>query len=161
MRLKRTSDVMQYDTSKPFELRKRRPSESRTTIVLPFSTDKQMRESYINLSNGLRIGLLLEDLDSLAGEIAYKHTDGLDPRRPVTIVTASVDRIEMLNNILPYFDLRLDGKVTWTGRSSMEITINVDSFVDGEWKTCLVSTFCMVRYRPMPALFPLSLLFTH
>jgi acyl-coenzyme A thioesterase 9 len=98
----------------------------------------------MNLSGGIRMGLLLEDLDSLAGEIAYRHTEGFNPARPVTIVTASVDRLEVNESVLPYFDLRLDGRVTWTGRSSMEIRINLDSLVDGEWKTCMRSCFTMV-----------------
>lgn len=134
-----------YDLNQEFTIRTRKPSESRVTIVLPFSTDKHLRDSYLNVGGGsVRIGLLLEDLDSLAGEIAYKHSEGFHPKRPVTIVTAGVDRIETRDNILPFFDLHLEGFVTWTGRSSMEICIEVKSLQFGEWKTCMTATFVMV-----------------
>lgn len=69
----------------------------------------------------------MEDLDALAGEVAYKHSDGFDKRRPLTIVTAAIDRIELQKPIIPFFDLEIVGKVTCTGKSSMEIRIEVHS----------------------------------
>jgi acyl-CoA hydrolase len=62
----------------------------------------------------------MEDLDALAGAISYKHADdGLQDSSPLTIVTASVDRIDFLK---PFgvSDLRLSGHVTYVGFSSME-----------------------------------------
>lgn len=62
----------------------------------------------------------MEDLDALAGAIAYKHTDDGKPNSmPLTIVTASVDRIDWLKT-LDVCDLRLSGHVTYVGYSSME-----------------------------------------
>ena len=69
----------------------------------------------------------MEDLDALAGEVAYKHSDGFDTRRPLTIVTAAIDRIELQKPIIPFFDLEIVGKVSCTGKSSMEIRIEVHS----------------------------------
>lgn len=61
------------------------------------------------------------DLDALSGVIAYKHT-GED----VTTVTAAVDRITINHPLTEICDLELSGQVTYaTGRSSMEITIQV------------------------------------
>jgi len=62
----------------------------------------------------------MEDLDALAGAISYKHSDdGRQNSSPLTIVTASVDRIDFLK---PFgvSDLRLSGHVTYVGYSSME-----------------------------------------
>lgn len=62
----------------------------------------------------------MEDLDALAGAISYKHTDdGKTDSSPLTIVTASVDRIDLLKP-LGVCDLRLSGHVTYVGYSSME-----------------------------------------
>ena len=60
------------------------------------------------------------DLDAMAGSIAYQHIDNGDPQaRPVTIVTACVDRFDLF---LPKAveDYKLTGQVTYVGRSSME-----------------------------------------
>lgn len=56
----------------------------------------------------------------MAGAISYKHCDNGKPdSAPLTIVTASVDRIDLLKpwNIR---DLRLSGHITYVGYSSME-----------------------------------------
>jgi hypothetical protein len=52
------------------------PNDSFIEKVLHFSTNKQLRNSYINHFGHLRVGLILEDLDRLAGAIAYKHVLG-------------------------------------------------------------------------------------
>jgi len=56
-----------------------------------------------------------------------KHSDGFDKRRPLTIVTAAIDRIELQKSIVPFHDLEIVGRVTCTGKSSMEIRIEVYS----------------------------------
>lgn len=60
------------------------------------------------------------DLDALSGVIAYKHTGEL-----VTTVTAAVDRITINHPFKEICDLELSGQVTFTGRSSMEISLRV------------------------------------
>lgn len=63
---------------------------------------------------------IIIDLDAMAGSIAYQHIDNGDPQaRPVTIVTACVDRFDLF---LPKAveDYKLTGQVTYVGRSSME-----------------------------------------
>jgi acyl-coenzyme A thioesterase 9 len=55
---------------------------------LPFKTDKEFREEYVNVYGRIRLGKILEDLDALAGSIAYKHCDdGREDTLPLTIVT--------------------------------------------------------------------------
>jgi acyl-coenzyme A thioesterase 9 len=58
-------------------------------------------------------------LDALAGAIAYKHVDNPVDAPPVTIVTASVDRLDLLLPNQPV-DLKLSGHVAYVGKSSME-----------------------------------------
>lgn len=50
------------------------PSQSRTSISYNFSSDYILREQYRNPWNRIRMGKLVEDLDALAGTIAFKVT---------------------------------------------------------------------------------------
>jgi acyl-coenzyme A thioesterase 9 len=68
-----------------------------------------LREQYVNAFGGLRFGKILEDLDAFAAECAYVHADGFDPQRPVTIVTASCDRIDLLSKLHSDRDLIMEG----------------------------------------------------
>lgn len=48
------------------------PAQSRTSIDYNFSSDYTLREQYRNPWNEIRMGKLLEDLDALAGTVAFK-----------------------------------------------------------------------------------------
>jgi CRP-like cAMP-binding protein len=54
------------------ELLIKTPSQSRTSAIYKFSTDYVLREQYRDPGIEVRIGKLLEDLDALAGTIAFK-----------------------------------------------------------------------------------------
>ena len=73
--------------------------DSYSQIDLPFSSDRQLLEQYVNAWGGIRTGKLMEHLDSLSGSIAYKHmlgptaeTVGKIKEQGFYIVTAAVDR---------------------------------------------------------------------
>lgn len=73
-------------------------------ILLPFASSPELFERYTNAWGGLRTGMLMEHLDSLAGSISYKHMLGPDVEtlghineRGFYIVTASVDRLADVN----------------------------------------------------------------
>jgi acyl-coenzyme A thioesterase 9 len=95
----------------------RPPSQSITKISYPFSTDEFLKEQYRNPFGQMRFGKVLEDLDALAGNIAFAHVQDPD----LTIVTASVDRIRLSSPPNLDVDQHLSGKVTFVGTSSMEI----------------------------------------
>ncbi|KAI3746726.1 hypothetical protein L6452_09165 [Arctium lappa] len=102
------------------------PSLSRTSILYPFSTDYILREQYRNPWNGIRMGKLLEDLDALAGTISFKHCiNHASMADSLLLVTASVDKMVLKRPILVDTDLKIEGAVTWVGRSSMEILLEV------------------------------------
>jgi acyl-coenzyme A thioesterase 9 len=69
-------------------------------FILPFASDPAVLEQYTNARGGIRTGKLMEDLDSLAGGVAYKHLmepgvsklTGSVAERGFYVVTASVDR---------------------------------------------------------------------
>src|SRR6267154_372970 len=47
-----------------------------TELILPFASSPELFEQYTNAWGGLRTGMLMEHLDSLAGSISYKHMLG-------------------------------------------------------------------------------------
>lgn len=94
----------------------------RTSIRYNFERDEDLKEAYRNPWNGVRIGRIVEDLDSLAGNIAFQHCDDADRNtRPQLLVTASVDRVRLLRPLVLSEDMVLSGAVAWVGRSSMVI----------------------------------------
>jgi len=69
-------------------------------ILLPFASSPELLERYTNAWGGLRTGMLMEHLDSLAGSISYKHILGPDVEtigrireRGFYMVTASINRL--------------------------------------------------------------------
>ncbi|CAA7037881.1 unnamed protein product [Microthlaspi erraticum] len=114
------------DDSQSGGLAAKSPSRSRTSILYKFSSDFVLREQYRNPWNEIRTGKLVEDLDALAGTISFKHcSSGNGNARAMILVTASVDRIIMKRPIRVDADLSIVGAVTWVGRSSMEMQLQV------------------------------------
>ncbi|KAF8556736.1 Thioesterase/thiol ester dehydrase-isomerase [Imleria badia] len=123
-----------------------------TQINLPFKSSPELFEQYTNAYGGLRTGMLMEHLDSLAGSISYKHMLGPDietlgriSERGFYVVTASVDRLDMLASLYPVRDIRLSGQVVYTGKSSMEVAVKMEALEpDGGEKTLMLGRFSMV-----------------
>ncbi|KAH9607175.1 hypothetical protein KSS87_021241 [Heliosperma pusillum] len=125
------------------------PCNSRTSVEYKFSDDFVLREQYRNPWGEIRMGKLVEDLDALAGTISYKHCSNNDGMASALIlVTASVDKILLKRPIRVDTDLRLVGAVTWVGRSSMEMQLEVlQSSLDSSQLTdvqALVANFTFV-----------------
>lgn len=123
-----------------------------TQVVLPFASSPELLEQYTNASGGLRTGMLMEHLDSLAGSIAYKHMLGPEvgnvsrvQEKGFYIVTASVERLDILAPLLPVRDIRLSGQVIYTGTSSMEVAVKMEAInPDGREETLMLGRFSMV-----------------
>ncbi|THH16286.1 hypothetical protein EW146_g4324 [Bondarzewia mesenterica] len=126
--------------------------DSYTEIFLPFASSPDLLDLYTNASGGIRTGKLFEHLDSLAGSISYKHmlgpgveTLGKIKERGFYIVTAAVDRLDMLAPITPISDIRLSGHVIHVGRSSMEVAVKMEALGgNGQEKTLMLGRFSMV-----------------
>lgn len=117
------------------------PRESETVINYPFSSDELFAETYRSPWGEIRCGRLLEDLDAMAGNVAFHHVDG----NPL-IVTAGVDRIRVRGRPSVDKDQQLSGRVTWTGSSSMEIRMEVKTV--GEENEWLEAFFTFVTLDP-------------
>ncbi|KAJ1446464.1 hypothetical protein M885DRAFT_546377 [Pelagophyceae sp. CCMP2097] len=74
----------------------------------------------------MRTGVLLEDMDALAGSVAWRHVADADAETPTPlIVTASVDAIEVRRELCLGSDYVLRGDMVWAGKSSLEIHVSL------------------------------------
>jgi acyl-coenzyme A thioesterase 9 len=96
--------------------------------LLPYGSDPDFLEDAIDIRGNLRVDRMLEDLDSFAAAVGYRHcdpdpTDDTPPR--VTIVTASVSSLKY--QLKPHIlnDVLLRGFVTFVGRSSFEVMVRI------------------------------------
>jgi len=102
------------------------PAQTFLRVLLPFATDLNLRQQFVNKWGMLRVGKLLEELDAFAGNIAYKFIEDNGVAAPIAIVTASFDRLDLLQRPLnAQVDLELRGMVTYAGASSMNIDIDL------------------------------------
>ncbi|CAF1617942.1 unnamed protein product [Adineta ricciae] len=128
-------------------------AESYDEAIIPLASNIKLRERYVNFENKVRFGRILEDLDTIAVHIAYKHNA---PQliqsinvHPLAIVTAAVDRIEVA---IPHMnimrDVRLSGFASYVGKSSMEVTLKVDQDNNGQWEHVLHAFFVLAARDP-------------
>lgn len=135
------------------------PADSAVQVKYPFSLDPLLWDAYKNPWGQIRLGRLLEDLDALAGNIAFFHchTENRDEADYPVIVTASVDRITLQPDQRPVegTDQTLSGQVTWTGTSSMEIRMHCTSAnSDREWLEAYVTFVTLDPHTRKPMKIP-------
>ncbi|KAI8994999.1 HotDog domain-containing protein [Pilobolus umbonatus] len=101
-------------------------ADSYIEAYLPLKSSPSLLDAYVGTDGNFRIGKIIEDFDALAGTISCKHTDAFLGGQPITVVTASVDRMELLmpNSIE---DLKISGHVAYVGRSSMEVFVKLET----------------------------------
>lgn len=130
------NQVKPYD---PSLIRPKSAAESSCVVRYRISSDDVVRREYQRFDNGVRIGKLLEDMDSGAGDITSRHTflGRRDVRGPDN-VTACVDGI-VINDCLENLekdgkDFWLEGRLIWVGNSSMIIRMRVWCGA-GDWES--------------------------
>lgn len=107
-------------------------SDSLIQVTLPFCDNRELFSDYVNIYGGIRFGKIMEDLDVFAATCAYMHCGtATNLGEKLVIVTAAVDRIDMHMRLDEPLNLRMKGMVTFVGRSSMEVTILVESSRSG------------------------------
>lgn len=132
------------------------PKESFNEVYYLFKSNEDLCNEYIDMYGTIRLGKILEDLDAMAGNIANIHADDNNPTtRPLNIVTASLDRIDLLSKMELNNDMKMSGCVSYAGRSSLEVRINLESFdhTNNRWQPLLLATFTMVALsngKPVP-----------
>lgn len=124
----------------------RRMKDSYIEVLLPLGSEPALREKYLTVQNTVRFGRILEDLDSLGVLICYMHTKIYSTdMSPLSIVTALVDKIDMCKKSLsPEQDIKFSGHVSWVGKTSMEVRMQMFQAQDNEYSPVLNATFVMV-----------------
>ena len=69
----------------------RLPADSRVVVAYDLTQDKELRNRYESAFGTLRVGRLLEDMDALAGGVAYLHVDDGDPETAPPYPSDGVD----------------------------------------------------------------------
>jgi acyl-coenzyme A thioesterase 9 len=134
------------------------PSASRTSCIIPLKSEPDFQIRYLNASGHprARFGLLLEDLDTFAVWLAFRHNQelgkemGKPAHHPMLIVTASVDKIEMKNKVIRHdLDIIMSGNITWVGKSSLEATMRLQQkYNENDLRDVLTAKFVMVSQDP-------------
>ncbi|XP_033099191.1 acyl-coenzyme A thioesterase 9, mitochondrial-like isoform X2 [Anneissia japonica] len=124
--------------------------DSYQEACIPLASKSFLREKYVNFSNTIRIGRILEDLDTFAVWISYQHNKRTGEKQsPLVIVTALVDRIDLDSTEMSAdHDIKMTGNVTWTGRTSMQVSMNLMQVQGGVMRNKLNAVFLMVARDP-------------
>lgn len=126
--------------------------DSYCEVNLPFMDNKNLREDYLSIHGGIRVGMLLEDLDALAASIAYAHCNyGAGKDIDVMLVTAAVDRMKILHSfdLTSFQNIKMSGFVTYVGHSSMEITMAIEQELSpNDKKIAAIARFIFVARSP-------------
>ncbi len=82
-----------------------------------------VRPNHLNGANRLFGGILMQWIDEVAGIVAKRHAMS-------NITTASVDNLTFLRGAYQNEMVVIKGKLTWVGRTSMEVC--VDTYVENQ-----------------------------
>ena len=130
------------------------PTVSELHADIPIASDAFTKDQYTSSVGSVRLGKLLEDLDALAVNAAFKHcwaevhARGGSETQPLHLVTACVDRIDIVRP-LPRRDLRMSAFVSWTGASSVEVTVQLrEAAAATSSAPLLQAAVVMVRLHP-------------
>ena len=104
--------------------------ESLARIIRPLQTHPESRRSVATFWGAFRSGVLLEDLDAVAAFSSYRYADGFSRERPLTIVTAAIDRINNDRSLALDRDVEIVGRVVSVGRSSMVVRVDVNRLIN-------------------------------
>ncbi len=110
------------------ELEPRSMKDSTKEAIIPLGNDPIVRDKYLTFYKTVRIGKLLEDMDTLAGLVGYKYYKGpsSSKKAPFALVTGSVDKFNIMeSNIRSDRNIKMTGFVSWAGKTSLEITIHI------------------------------------
>lgn len=114
------------------ELVTRSMRDSICKAVLPLGDDLHVRDKYLTFYKTVRIGKLLEDMDTIAGLVGYKFYEGpsrYEGKAPFALVTASVDNFEIKENFIRSDrNIWMTGFVSYAGRTSLEVTIQLGNY---------------------------------
>lgn len=92
--------------------------EGRPTSAAQTSLSRIMTALDTNLLGTVHGGVIMKLVDEVAGAVAQRHSGG-------TAVTASMDEMAFLEPVHVGDLVHANGRVNWTGRTSMEVGVRV------------------------------------
>jgi acyl-CoA hydrolase len=146
---KEVTDMSEYTKSKESIQKGKTPSESAvemTELVLPNDT---------NLLGNILGGRLMHWIDIAGAMAASRHSNSV-------VATASLDSLDFRHPIRVGEIVKLCAKVTWTGRTSMEVTVKVysENYMDSTVNMTSLAYITFVALddkgtpKPVPCLCP-------
>lgn len=105
---------------------KKAPNDSRVDVRYDFGCTAGLKDLYIDSFGNVLMGKLLEDLDALAGNVAFFHCDDghSQEQSDLSLVTAGVEKIKFERKGIPLDnDLLVTGQVVYTGSSSLDVLV--------------------------------------
>ncbi|KAG9455388.1 hypothetical protein H6P81_008292 [Aristolochia fimbriata] len=130
------------------QLKQKSASQSRISVLYNFSSDYLLRDLYRDARGEVKIGNLLEDLDMLAATVAIKHCSVEDSgTRSPFLVTASMENMELKKPITVASDMKIGGSISWVGRSSLEVQVEVTQLEESAEKSCQSSDLVALTGR--------------
>ncbi|KAI0982899.1 hypothetical protein GJ496_001905 [Pomphorhynchus laevis] len=146
--------MMKNDELDQSELEPKSVQDSYTEAVIPLALDSSLREEYRNFVGSVRTARILEDLDTMAVNIAYSHNirdhfiNGIR-FSPLAIVTAAVKKIAMSGPLELHKNVMLCGNVYRVGKSSCHVRMTMKQEVsDSNWNDTLDAEFVLVAKNP-------------
>jgi acyl-CoA hydrolase len=115
-----------------------------------------MDQHHTNLMGTVHGGRILNLIDSVAGVVAARHSDG-------PAVTAAMDETAFLQAVRVGDVVHVGARITWAGRSSMEVAVTVTA---DRWERAVPATLVATSHlvmvaidddgkpRPVPPLLP-------
>ena len=100
-----------------------------------------MDQHHTNLMGTVHGGRILNLIDSAAGVVAARHSDG-------PAVTAAMDETVFLRAVRVGDVVHLDARITWAGRSSMEVAVRVTA---DRWDRAVPPTTVVTSHLVMVA----------
>ncbi|GAA2569862.1 hypothetical protein GCM10010435_49940 [Winogradskya consettensis] len=117
------------------ELEGRPPSASELTL------SQIMDQHHTNLMGTVHGGRILNLIDSVAGVVAARHSDG-------PAVTAAMDETAFLQAVRVGDVVHVLARITWAGRSSMEVAVTVTA---DRWDRAVPATMVATSHLVMVA----------
>ena len=125
------SDFQFYSKANPKIIRNTKiesicPSDCWTQLVIPFGKNPNLASKYRLLhTNILRSGKLMELLDYFSARVAYKFVNFSAKSNEYTLVTASVDKFEIIKKFSLDKSLSISAYPTWNSDSTVEIRLDI------------------------------------
>jgi acyl-CoA hydrolase len=98
------------------------PTGSWMQVFYPFAEKEELANKYVKFTDGeIMIGKMLEEIDVISAETAFRYIRERDDAYGVSTVTAAVDHLEFNTPITIYENLKINSYVIYAGSSTIYV----------------------------------------